>query len=98
MKPDEFWALTPGQFTLMIAGYNEERKYKEERQARIEYLLRWPAAMAVSKSKNDKVDPLELIYIPEFDDEIIEARKKEKQRKKEKGQKALEKYRKLQGT
>lgn len=97
MSPDEFWALTPGQFTLMIAGYNEEREYKEQRQARIEYLLRWPAAMAVSKSQQKKVDPLELMYIPEFDDQIIEARKKAKKRKKEKGRKALEKYRKLQG-
>jgi len=90
--------MMPGQFMIMMAGYNDEREYQERQQAKLLFLLRWPAAVAIANSTGKKTDPLDILYIPEFDDEIRELREQQKQEQQRKGKKAIEKYKRFEGV
>ena len=100
MKPDEFWKLTPGEFGLVVDGVLLEREYQEERQAKVLYLLRIPAALAMAQSTGKPVELVDIMHIPQSDGSLEEihkmrAQKKEKQQRKD--LEVFEKYKALEG-
>lgn len=96
LMPDEFWRLTPGQFALMLEGMLDEREHQQRQHAKVLFLLRYPAAMAQAESTGKKVDPLDIMYIPEFDDHIRTAREQHKKLQQKRAVRTLEKYKALE--
>ena len=100
MKPDEFWRLSPGEFGLVVDGVLLEREYQEERQAKVLYLLRIPAALAMAQSTGKPVELVDIMHIPEIDlpmKDIIRQREERKENQQRKDLEVFEKYKALEG-
>ena len=78
----------------MQEGLLLQREYEEQQQAKVLYLLRYPAGSALARSQEKEVSLIDLLHIPQFDGSVEEIRKYRARKEAERKKKDEEVYRK----